>query len=70
MLFRSYCRTGTRSAILWSFNEAQKRPLPEILAATRAAGYDIDDLARKITERAESQNKTGDLRTDVSTIGV
>lgn len=25
----AYCRTGTRSATLWSFLEAKKRPMPE-----------------------------------------
>lgn len=41
-----YCRSGTRSATLWSLHEAQKRPLPEILAATKAAGYDMNGVAR------------------------
>ena len=50
----AYCRTGTRSAILWSLNEAQRRSLPEILAATRAAGYDVEKLARRIAERADT----------------
>lgn len=33
----SYCRTGTRSAMLWSFHESKKRPMSEILVATKAA---------------------------------
>jgi sulfide:quinone oxidoreductase len=38
----AYCRSGTRSATLWSLAEAaQGRPLPEIMAATKAAGYDM-----------------------------
>jgi len=44
----AYCRTGTRSATLWSFNESRKRPMPEILAATKAAGYDMNGVARRI----------------------
>ena len=29
----AYCRSGTRSATLWSLSEAQSRPMPEILTA-------------------------------------
>ncbi len=37
----AYCRTGTRSATLWSLSEGGRgRPLPEIITATKAAGYD------------------------------
>jgi len=28
----AYCRTGTRSATLWSFHESKSRPMAEILA--------------------------------------
>ena len=65
----AYCRTGTRSAILWSLNEAQSRPLSEILAATRAAGYDMDKLAPKIAERAKTQAKVGDASLEASVSG-
>ena len=44
----AYCRTGTRSATLWSFHVSKKRPMPEILAATKAAGYDMNGVARRI----------------------
>jgi sulfide:quinone oxidoreductase len=38
----AYCRTGTRSATLWSLSEGGRgRPLPEIITATKAAGYDM-----------------------------
>ncbi len=32
-----YCRTGTRSAALWSLAQAKEQPLPEVLAATKPA---------------------------------
>src|SRR6056297_685280 len=44
----AYCRTGTRSATLWSLAEADRRPLPESLGATKAAGYDMNGVARRI----------------------
>ena len=45
----AYCRTGTRSATLWSFHESKKRPMHEILAATKAAGYDMKGVVRRIS---------------------
>jgi sulfide:quinone oxidoreductase len=37
----AYCRSGTRCATLWCLSQAGKRPLPDILARARAAGYDM-----------------------------
>lgn len=37
----AYCRTGTRSTILWSLSQAEHQSTPEILAITKAAGYDM-----------------------------
>ncbi len=37
----AYCRTGTRSAILWARSQAGRMPLPEILECTGGAGYDL-----------------------------
>lgn len=41
-LVLAYCRTGTRSTLLWSLAQAKLGQHPEDIAATaRAAGYDI-----------------------------
>lgn len=64
-----YCRSGTRSATLWSLHEAQKRPLPEILAATRAAGYDMNGVARRIANGGKTPTQTGDAKFDVVIVG-
>jgi len=37
----AYCRSGTRCTALWCLSEAGKRPLPDILARARSAGYDM-----------------------------
>lgn len=37
----AYCRSGTRSIMLWAFNEVRSRPRDEVLALTEAAGYDL-----------------------------
>lgn len=50
----AYCRTGMRSATLWSFHQAKLRAVPEILSATRNAGYDLDGLARTLSQHANS----------------
>lgn len=42
----AYCRSGTRSATLWSLTQAARgTPMAEILSATAAAGYDMSFLA-------------------------
>lgn len=65
----AYCRTGTRSATLWSLHEAVKRPLPEILAATKAAGYDMSGVARRIANGGHTPTDTGDAKYDVVIVG-
>jgi sulfide:quinone oxidoreductase len=45
----AYCRSGTRSATLWSLSEGGRgRPLPEIISATKAAGYDMAGVMRAL----------------------
>ncbi len=65
----AYCRTGTRSATLWSFHESQKRPMHEILAATKAAGYDMNGVARRIANGGKTPTDTGDAKFDVVVVG-
>lgn len=65
----AYCRTGTRSATLWSLAEARTRPLPEILAATKAAGYDMNGVARRIANGGRTPTDTGDASFDVVIVG-
>ncbi|MCA0930375.1 bifunctional protein tyrosine phosphatase family protein/NAD(P)/FAD-dependent oxidoreductase [Ruegeria profundi] len=65
----AYCRTGTRSATLWSFHEAKKRPMSEILSATKAAGYDMNGVARRIANGGKTPTDTGDAHFEVVIIG-
>jgi sulfide:quinone oxidoreductase len=65
----AYCRTGTRSATLWSFHESKKRPMAEILAATKAAGYDMNGVARRIANGGKNRTDTGDAKYDVVIVG-
>ena len=50
----AYCRSGMRSAMLWSLVQAGTMPVNEILAATRAAGFELSGLAGRINNRAET----------------
>ena len=65
----AYCRSGTRSATLWSLSEAGRRPVPEILAATRDAGYDMSGVARRIVNGGRTPTDTGDATFDVVIVG-
>lgn len=65
----AYCRTGTRSATLWSLHESKKRPMHEILAATKAAGYDMNGVARRISNGGKTPTDTGDAKFDIVIVG-
>ncbi len=65
----AYCRTGTRSATLWSFHESRKRPMAEILEATKAAGYDMNGVARRIANGGKTPTDTGDAHFPVVIVG-
>ncbi len=65
----AYCRTGTRSATLWSLSEARTRPLPDILARTKAAGYDMNGVARRIANGGKTPTQTGDAHYKVVIVG-
>jgi sulfide:quinone oxidoreductase len=65
----AYCRTGTRSATLWSLSEAKARPLPDILARTGAAGYDMNGVARRIINGGKTPTDTGDAHFPVVIVG-
>ncbi|WP_171123217.1 MULTISPECIES: bifunctional protein tyrosine phosphatase family protein/NAD(P)/FAD-dependent oxidoreductase [unclassified Ruegeria] len=65
----AYCRTGTRSATLWSFHESNLRPMAEILAATGAAGYDMNGVARRIANGGKTPTDKGDAFFDIVIVG-
>ncbi|MDF1730909.1 MAG: TIGR01244 family sulfur transferase [Minwuia sp.] len=65
----AYCRTGTRSATLWSLSEAGKRPMASILAATKAAGYDMNGVVRRIANGGRTPTDQGDASFDLVIVG-
>ena len=65
----AYCRTGTRSATLWALSEAQNRPLPDILARTKTAGYDLGGVVRRIVAGGRTPTDVADVKHDVVIVG-
>lgn len=66
----AYCRTGTRSTTLWALAEgARGRPLPDILAATKAAGYDMAAVTRRIANRGRTPTDIADSSHDIVIVG-
>jgi len=65
----AYCRTGTRSATLWSLAQSKQRSLADILAATKAAGYDMGGVMRRIVNGGKPPTDTGDASYEVVIVG-
>ncbi|MBC05247.1 bifunctional protein tyrosine phosphatase family protein/NAD(P)/FAD-dependent oxidoreductase [Thalassospira sp.] len=65
----AYCRTGTRSTTLWSLSQAGHLDTSEILRATKAAGYDMGGVVRRIVNGGKTPTDQGDAKYDVVIIG-
>ena len=48
----AFCRTGTRSTMLWALSQAGQRSADEIIATAKEAGYDIEALRPKLEQGA------------------
>lgn len=65
----AFCRTGTRSATLWSLSQANNLPIPDILSAARAAGYDMSGAARRLANGGKIPTDHADATYDVVIVG-
>ena len=65
----AYCRTGTRSATLWSLSKAKTLSVADILAATKAAGYDMAGVVRRIVNGGKTPTDRADALYDVVIVG-
>ncbi len=65
----AYCRTGTRSVTLWALSRAGRLPLPTILTAAKAAGYDMSGVVRRIANHGRTPGDAVDARHDVVVVG-
>lgn len=48
----AWCRSGTRSCIVWTLSQAGRQPTDALLEATARAGYDLGGLRGQIESRA------------------
>ncbi len=64
-----YCRTGTRTTMLWSLAQAGTQPLANILATAKAAGYDMGGVARRIANGGKTPTDQPDAKFDVVIVG-
>jgi sulfide:quinone oxidoreductase len=48
----AYCRSGTRSAIIWAAVAARSLPVDEVLSLLTNAGFDFDFLSDEFEEQA------------------
>ena len=65
----AYCRSGTRSATLWSLAQADDMPLSQILAATSTAEYDLSGVVRRIANGGRTPVARPDATHDVVIVG-
>jgi sulfide:quinone oxidoreductase len=65
----AYCRTGTRSATLWSLAQAETLSVADILATTKAAGYDMGGVVRRIANGGKTPTDRADASYEVVIIG-
>ena len=65
----AYCRTGTRSSTLWALGQAKDRPVAEILGMARAAGYDLNGVARRIANGGKTPTDQADATYQVVIVG-
>ena len=55
----AFCRSGTRSVMLWALTEAGKQPARSIIERAAAAGYDLSALAERLRGAEPSGNPGG-----------
>lgn len=65
----AYCRSGMRSATLWSLSQADNLPLVYILDSARSAGYDVGAAARRIASGGKVTTDKADGSYDVVIVG-
>lgn len=54
----AFCRSGTRAAMLWALSQAATEGSDTVLAATKSAGYDLEQFRPRLnTERALPDQK-------------
>jgi sulfide:quinone oxidoreductase len=64
-----YCRTGTRTITLWALSQASSKSVPVILAAGKAAGYDLSPVAARLANGGKTPGNIQDGTHQVVIVG-
>lgn len=48
----AFCKTGTRSSMMWALSQAGHRDVEDIIRTAREAGYDLSGLSPQLQARA------------------
>ena len=48
----AYCRTGTRSTVVWALGQAGSMPVPDIIQAAETAGYQLAGMQSQLAMMA------------------
>lgn len=65
----AYCRSGTRSTILWSLSMANSQDPADIMIAAKNAGYDMSPHIRRIANGGKKPSEATDANYDVVIVG-
>ena len=65
----AFCRSGMRSTTLWALSQAGQRPLPDILARAKSAGYDMAGVTRRIANDGRVPTDTAEMSHDIVIVG-
>lgn len=65
----AYCRTGTRSTTLWSLAKSGELSVSDILSASKAAGYDMSGVVRRIVNGGQTPIEQTDKKFDIVVVG-
>ena len=65
----AYCRTGMRSTTMWALSQAGATPLPQILEASRKAGFDMQPLVQRIANGGVTPADQADASHQVVIVG-
>jgi sulfide:quinone oxidoreductase len=65
----AYCRTGTRSTMLWALTQAGAQPADGLIATGAEAGYDISTLRPRLETRITAPTAARPERADVVIVG-
>jgi len=64
-----FCRTGMRTTTLWSLSQGKTADLAQILAVTKAAGFDMGGVVRRIANGGTTPTDTTDASYDIVVVG-